>query len=258
LERERNSQEGTIAKRASQIEVFKNATKKCKDELKRSTEANEAQKEELGRLTDEIKAMKAKKGRLGDEVAELTNLLKHTVLHPDRANAGEIIKRIFPESKQFPPSVKKGQKFDVPQGLIAHLTRECGGNVHDRGVVDVTCGSFEKETGGANPHSGAYDNQPKFAAKNAADLETDSVLLSACRDLNEEIPHTRNNWLRRATCLTIVAHPSPAIITSFHHQEHQNIVRNSQSALLISLLKPSVDVLRQYSLPFWACAQPHT
>jgi hypothetical protein len=38
-----------------------------------------------------------------------------------------------------------GGWFDVPDGMIAHVTRECGGNVHDCGVVDVTCGSFEKE-----------------------------------------------------------------------------------------------------------------
>jgi hypothetical protein len=44
--------------------------------------------------------------------------------------------------------------------------------VHDRHVVDVTCASFEKETHGANPHSGAYANSPYSAAKNAADLET--------------------------------------------------------------------------------------
>jgi hypothetical protein len=35
---------------------------------------------------------------------------------------------------------------DIPDGIIAHLTRECGGNVHDHHVVDVTCGLFEKET----------------------------------------------------------------------------------------------------------------
>jgi hypothetical protein len=113
--------------------------------------------------------------------------------------------------KQFPLSIKKGNirlhegwgrdggtgdaEIDVPDGIIAHLTRERGGNVHDCGVVDVTCGSFEKETQGANPHSGAYDNQPKFAAKNAADLETPSIFGSACRRSSEEISHTRNNWL---------------------------------------------------------------
>jgi hypothetical protein len=86
-------------------------------------------------------------------------------------------------AKQFPPSVKKGKYFDVPDGIIAHLTRECGGNVHDGDVVDVTCGSFEKETHGE-----------MYAAKNAADLETDSQFCSAyC--MNEDIPHTRNNWI---------------------------------------------------------------
>jgi hypothetical protein len=65
---------------------------------------------------------------------------------------------------QLPSSVKKltvssvrghGRIIiNVPDGIITHLTRECGGNVHNRNVVDVTCGSFEKETHGANPQSG--------------------------------------------------------------------------------------------------------
>jgi hypothetical protein len=108
-------------------------------------------------------------------------------------------------AKQFPASVKRGKTNDwwtgqvvainVPDGIIAHLTRECGGNVHDRHAVDITSGSFEKETCGANPHSGAYDNLLRYAAKNAFDLETDSPFLSAYRDEEGVIPHTRNNWL---------------------------------------------------------------
>jgi hypothetical protein len=92
------------------------------------------------------------------------------------------------KSKQFPPSVKKGKigvvewleeengpvkrevETDVPDGIIAHLTRECGGNVHDRRAVDVTSGAFEKEADGANPHSGAYDSGDDLSAKNAAPL----------------------------------------------------------------------------------------
>jgi hypothetical protein len=35
---------------------------------------------------------------------------------------------------------------DVHKGIIAHLERECGGNVHNRHVVDVTCGSFGNKT----------------------------------------------------------------------------------------------------------------
>jgi hypothetical protein len=51
----------------------------------------------------------------------------------------------FPKLRvgQFPPSVKKGKakdwqgreveiEIEMPDGIIAHLTRECGGNVHDR------------------------------------------------------------------------------------------------------------------------------
>jgi predicted nucleic acid-binding Zn-ribbon protein len=116
------------------------------------------------------------------------------------------IKRMKMTAKQFGPSVKKGNlrlsdseqtdnKYDIPDGIIAHLTRECGGNVHDHHVVDVTSGSFEKETEGANPHSGAYDNLLRYAAKNAADLEAASYFYSALRRNREDIPHTRNNWI---------------------------------------------------------------
>jgi hypothetical protein len=86
-------------------------------------------------------------------------------------------------------------EIDIPDGIIAHLTRECGGNVHDHGVVDVTSGSFEKETCGANPRSGVYGSYPHSAAKNAADLETNSCFISAFRRKEEDIPHTRNNWV---------------------------------------------------------------
>jgi hypothetical protein len=87
-------------------------------------------------------------------------------------------------------------EIDVRDGIIAHLTRECSGNVHDCHVVEVTCRSFDKETHGANPHSGAYDNDPMWVGKNAADLEAISCFESAYRsNEEEEIPHTRNNWI---------------------------------------------------------------
>jgi hypothetical protein len=62
--------------------------------------------------------------------------------------------------KQFPVSVKKGTtrawmgnqvEIDVLDGIIAHLTRECSGYVHNQQVVEVTPGSFEKETEGVDP-----------------------------------------------------------------------------------------------------------
>jgi hypothetical protein len=42
--------------------------------------------------------------------------------------------------------MKKGMYFDVPDGIIAPLTKECGGNVDDHHFVGVTSGSFENET----------------------------------------------------------------------------------------------------------------
>jgi hypothetical protein len=90
-------------------------------------------------------------------------------------------------AKQFPPSVKKGRYvFDVPDGIIARLTRECGGNVHCRRVVEITCGPFGKVTEGDHGRSGAKD---------AVDVETGSLFASAYRLKEEDIPHTRNNWL---------------------------------------------------------------
>jgi hypothetical protein len=47
------------------------------------------------------------------------------------------------------------------KGIIHHLTLECGGNVHDRGVVSITADR-------------PYGGNPIYAAKNIADLEADS------------------------------------------------------------------------------------
>jgi hypothetical protein len=45
-------------------------------------------------------------------------------------------------------------------GIIAHLTAECGGNVHDRGVVEMTCSSIEGVQNGRDP----LRHHPKWAA----------------------------------------------------------------------------------------------
>jgi hypothetical protein len=127
------------------------------------------------------------------------------VLRPFNTMSASSSSRGAQAVRYFRPSVKKAMitsahgdgtiTINVSDGIIAHLTRECGGNVQDRNVVEVTSGSFEKETVGANPHSGAYNNDPDCAAKNAADLETDSYFHSAYRRAIADIPHTRNNWI---------------------------------------------------------------
>jgi hypothetical protein len=67
-------------------------------------------------------------------------------------------------------------------GIIAHLTKECGGHVHDHGVVEVT------SSPSADPSRRLYD------AKNVADLK-DSVNLFHSSGVSGDVPHTRNNWI---------------------------------------------------------------
>jgi hypothetical protein len=135
---------------------------------------------ELAQMKEEIITMKEKQVPLVGEVGQLK----------------EASKKLAAKMRhQFPPSLKKGKQFDLPDGIIAHVTRKCGRNMHDCHVVDVTSGSFERETNGANPHSGTSNHDPDCAAKNAADLEIDSVFFSAYRNSSDNIPHTRNNWV---------------------------------------------------------------
>jgi hypothetical protein len=74
--------------------------------------------------------------------------------------------------------------YDIPDGISVHLTRECRGNVHGHHAVDVTCGSFEKETHGVI-----------YAAKNSADLETNSHFHSAYHLYWDDITSARDNWI---------------------------------------------------------------
>jgi hypothetical protein len=136
--------------------------------------------------------------------------------------------------KQFHPFLKKGVQFDVPEGIIAYLTSECGGNVHDHHVVEVTSGSFEKEISGANPDSGSYMNDPQWAAKNAADLETVSSFQSAYRTHKEDVPHTPNNW--------VCYHFKENVIVPTHYAIRSNIA-DPGPHLKSWLVETSVDGL---------------
>jgi hypothetical protein len=153
---------------------------------------------ELEKMKEEIRAMKLKPNPSTQIARPAANAI---VPPPQKAVAPTRKCSSSPPPprklvKQFPLSLTIGLwGFKVPNGIIAHLTRDCGGNVHDHNVVEVTSGSFEKETQGANPYSGAWDNLAIHAAKNAADLESYTEFLSACRKKEEDIPHTRNNWI---------------------------------------------------------------
>jgi hypothetical protein len=93
--------------------------------------------------------------------------------------------------KKFPPSSKKkknmdfsGRKheLDIPDGIIAHLTRECGGNVHHQGIVEVTS-------------SNVHVNDSRFAGEKAVDLDTDSHFASNVRWGADEVVDTMYDWL---------------------------------------------------------------
>jgi hypothetical protein len=59
------------------------------------------------------------------------------------------------------------------KGIIAHLAQKCGGNVHDRGVVNITADR-------------PYDGDSSHAAKNIADLTADSCF---------ECANAENMWI---------------------------------------------------------------
>jgi flagellar biosynthesis GTPase FlhF len=154
-------QERTIARQASEIEGLKATKKKREDELQRSNEGNEAQRRELAQLKDENKAMKAKEDRLLEEVGKLKEEIQRMAAKQDQlvkelAEINALLNEL--NKKRFPPSVKKGnlhyddgrptrEVCDIPDWIIAHLRRGCGGDVHDRHVVDVTSGSWNSDLG---------------------------------------------------------------------------------------------------------------
>jgi hypothetical protein len=96
----------------------------------------------------------------------------------------ELIRRSFPRIhvKLFPESVKRGATLDVPDGIIAHLTRKCRGNVHDNKVVEATS-------------SEPFDDGPSSAARNLAAMGDKTLFNSAFRQRADDIAHTRNNWV---------------------------------------------------------------
>jgi hypothetical protein len=69
----------------------------------------------------------------------------------------------------------------LPDGITMRLKRKCHGNVHNRHVIEVTSGSFEKDTYGANPHSKAFGDKPDNGAKNVCNFGFGSCFCSAHR-----------------------------------------------------------------------------
>jgi hypothetical protein len=117
-------------------------------------------KERIGGFANRAKGQLARVDAGGSKVNEdLSNVQE------ELAKLKEEIKQMKITTNQWPRSVMKeklrlrtGQEpdkmYDTPDGIIGHLARDCGGNLRNYDVVDVTCRSFEKETQGDNPDSG--------------------------------------------------------------------------------------------------------
>jgi hypothetical protein len=87
------------------------------------------------------------------------------------------------KKKEMCASVRGGQiEIEGPDGIVAYLSRQCGGNVHERNVVCITSSKPKRD-------------EPEWAAKNAADLANDSFFCSAYRPTSADIPHEANNWI---------------------------------------------------------------
>lgn len=106
-------------------------------------------------------------------VEEFVSLASEHLL--DIINAGiwsKICRRFVfgSEVKQWNPRIVNSLEFacdsDPLNGIIAHLTRICGGNVHDEGIVHVTASSFLTR------------GSQVFDPKNAAELEGSGIFAS--------------------------------------------------------------------------------
>jgi hypothetical protein len=156
--------------RADSNRVLQSGIGRLEAATREAIAATKENQQELAKLKEEVKAIKSKSSALVPPNPPLSAPPEPPRPAPPRVE------------KRFPPSVKKGPQFRVPNGIIAHLTKECGGNVHDLQVVNVTS---------SQPYSG----DPENAARNVTAGGIDSWFFSAGLDKKQDVPHARNNWL---------------------------------------------------------------
>jgi hypothetical protein len=118
---------------------------------------------------------------------------------------------LLADGQQFHPS------DSAPlNGIIAHLTHEYCGNVHDAGVVQVLASSQHYEDSFWDEFSpdpeefdpDQTDDPDATAPKNVVDLTSASFFASAYRNSQDDIPPTPNNWIcyRFAKHLVVPTH----------------------------------------------------
>ena len=114
-------------------------------------------------LSKDVSRLKESEKSLGDRISDVAKAME-----AERALRDELQREI----ERVDPEVRR--PVDPLNGIIAQLTRECGGNVHKKGVVEVTASSVWPLSSNRQP-------------ENAVDLGTDSYFTS-----NDE----SSPWLR--------------------------------------------------------------
>ena len=107
---------------------------------------------EVMELSEKVSHLKDAERRLEDGISSAEK------------KAADVEKALRDEIQRLDVAMK-AIPIDPLNGIIAQLTRQCGGNVHEKGIVEVTASSV-------------LSNSDQYQAKNAVELGTDSYFQS--------------------------------------------------------------------------------
>ena len=146
-----------------------------RDRVDRHSVLLEEQQRRVLELERQLQDLRQAVGRLTEEVSQLRAAGVVTA----QSHATPAPARSTQQQRKVSVSVQASAVYlynpsNPLEGIIADLTRKCGGNVHEKGVVEITASS---------QYMANYNYQPQ----NAADLGTDSVFRSA---------KLENQWIR--------------------------------------------------------------
>ena len=128
----------------TQLQEFRALTQKV-EAVERRLDATARALDELQHrgASDDVESLRREMRALSDEVSRLRELEAKRATTPQAPRA-EVV---APTPKPTTPA-RNEFAYDPSRpldGIIAHLTRECGGNVHDKGVVTVTSSGCDNE-----------------------------------------------------------------------------------------------------------------
>jgi hypothetical protein len=175
------SEEFGVLELAAKCDLFPSSTVSVSN-FRNSSQQIEAIWNRLGKLEDNVSLLRRDFEEKATRETDL-QLLKSTQPTPRPSSPPSPIPpvRVSPGSPApiatptpvppvSPSKSLKGIEFPLKEaksldGIISYLTRKHGGNVHDKGIITITSKSV-------------YKDKPKYAARNVADLYSDSYFFS--------------------------------------------------------------------------------